>query len=97
MERKNKLKPLAAIVGTTFAVSLGGISVTNASEDPFALEKFEKGYMLAAGHGEGGCGEGKCGGSHDKKGSEGKCGESKGSEGSCGESKSKGEEGKCGS
>mgnify|MGYP001496864172 CR=1 FL=1 len=38
MERKKNLKPLAAIVGTTFAVSLGGVSIANASEDPFALD-----------------------------------------------------------
>ena len=81
MDKKIQLKPIAAVLGTTFAVTLGAASVANAAENPFAAEEFASGYMVADSHGEG-----KCGG---EKGGEGKCGEDKGGE-------DKGGEGKCG-
>ena len=85
---KKTLTPIAAVLGTTFAVSLSASPITLAAENPFALNDLSSGYMVAE---EGKCGEGKCG---EKEG-EGKCGEGK-----CGEGKDKGEgkcgEGKCG-
>ena len=96
MDKKNPLKPIAAALGTTFAVSLVAAPIVNAADNPFAAVEYSSGYMVADSHGEGKCGE--------SKGGEGKCGESKGAdakggEGKCGESKgadAKGGEGKCG-
>ena len=91
MGKKNQLKPLAAALGTTFAVTLAVSPIANAADNPFSATTFQSGYMVADGHGEGKCGEGKCG---ESKGGEGKCGESKDGEGKCGEAKDG--EGKCG-
>lgn len=85
MSKKNQLKPIAAALGATFAVTLAGSPLINAADNPFTINEFKSGYMVAAGHGEGGCGESKA------KEGEGKCGEGK-----CGESKAKEGEGKCG-
>ena len=106
MDKKVQLKPIAAALGATFAVTLAASPLLNAAENPFSAVEFSSGYMVAGDHAEGKCGEskgaeGKCG---ESKGAEGKCGESKGAEGKCGESKgaegkcgeSKGAEGKCG-
>ncbi len=82
MSKRIQLKPLAAAIGTTFAVSLAVSPVANAADNPFGMTQYENGYMVA----EGKCGEGKCG---DKKEAEGKCGEGK-----CGDKKEA--EGKCG-
>jgi uncharacterized low-complexity protein len=75
MSKKTVISPLAAAVGTVFAVSLSHSSVTNATENPFSMQSVSGGSTLLA---EGKCGEGKCG--------EGKCGSSmmKGGEGKCG-------------
>jgi len=97
MFNKTQLKPLAAAIGTTFAVSLAVSPVVNAAENPFSMTQHENGYMVA----EGNCGEGKCG---DKKEEEGKCGDKmKGDkeegEGKCGDKMKddmKEGEGKCG-
>jgi len=104
MSKKTTLKPIAAALGTTFAVSLAASPVANAAENPFSMTELSNGgYMVAGEHGEGKCGEGKgkCG---DKKKGEGKCGEGKcgdkkKGEGKCGEGKcgdKKKGEGKCG-
>ena len=103
MAKKPTLKPVAAALGTTFAVALAASPLVNAAENPFSVTNLESGYMVA-GDVEGKCGEGKCGG--DKKEAEGKCGEGKcggdkkEAEGKCGEGKCGGDkkeaEGKCG-
>lgn len=92
MSKKVSLKPVAAALGTTFAVSLAISPLANAAENPFNMTELSNGgYMIA----EGNCGE--------KKEAEGKCGESKSEEGKCGENKDqsmseegKKKEGKCG-
>ena len=92
---KKQLKPLAAALGTTFAVTLAASPLANAAENPFSVTTFESGYMVSGEHGaEGKCGEAKCGG--DKPEAEGKCGgEKSDAEGKCGGEKAEGE-GKCG-
>lgn len=98
---------LGAIVGTAIAASVVISPVVNADQNPFSVAELQQGYQVAAGHLEGGCGEGRCG--EDKTKKEGKCGEGscgedkaknsdcddKEKEGKCGEDKAK-EEGKCG-
>ena len=93
MSNKTQLKPLAAAIGTTFAVSLAVSPVVNAADNPFSMTEYQSGYMVAEGNcGDKSEGEGKCG---DKEEGEGKCGEGK-----CGEEKEEAEgkcgEGKCG-
>ena len=90
MSNKSSLKPIAAALGTTFAVSLAMSPVANAADNPFAMNELSSGYMLADAHAEGKCGEGKCG-EGKKADKEGKCGEGK-----CGEGKKAEKEGKCG-
>ena len=85
MAKNMKLKPVAAALGTTFAVTLAASPLANASENPFSVTAFESGYMVA------GDAEGKCGGDKD---AEGKCGGDKDAEGKCGGDKDA--EGKCG-
>jgi hypothetical protein len=104
MSKKSELKSIAAVLGTTFAVSLAVSPIANAAENPFGATQFQTGYMVAGEEGK--CGgdkgaEGKCGGDKDAegkcggdKGAEGKCGGEKGAEGKCGGEK--GAEGKCG-
>jgi uncharacterized low-complexity protein len=99
-----KMKPIAAAVGTAFVASLASASVAVADDSLFVAEGLESGYDLLAQAegkcGEGKCGEGKCGEGDDKdkegegKCGEGKCGEDKDAEGKCGEDKDA--EGKCG-
>lgn len=97
MVKNSELKTVAALLGTTFAVTLAIAPIANAAENPFGITQFQSGYMVA---GE----EGKCGGN---KGAEGKCGgekdkkdkKDKDAEGKCGGKKATGEkaaEGKCG-
>ncbi|MEX2524263.1 MAG: hypothetical protein WD750_04835 [Gammaproteobacteria bacterium] len=102
MSNNNRLKPVSAILGTTFVVSLSASPLANAAENPFNTTELSGGYMVADAHGEGKCGEGKCGekegeGKCGEKKGEGKCGEKEG-EGKCGEKKGEGKcgEGKCG-
>ena len=89
MSKKTKLKPIAAALGTTFAVSLSLSPIANAAENPFTMTELSQGgYMVADSHGDG---EGKCG--EDKEG-EGSCGEDKDGEGEEGEGEEgEGEEG----
>jgi uncharacterized low-complexity protein len=94
MSKGSEVKSIAAVLGTTFAVSLAAAPFAQAAENPFGVTQFQAGYMVA---GE----EGKCGGD---KGAEGKCGAEKEAEGKCGANKEaegkcggdKGAEGKCG-
>ena len=110
MAKNMKLKPIAAALGTTFAVTLAASPLANATENPFSVTSFDSGYMVA-GDTEGKCGEGKCGGDHDEDGghgdkaeAEGKCGEGKcggdhdedGGHGDKAEAEGKCGEGKCG-
>lgn len=68
MSDKRKLGPVAAALGTTFAISLAASPLANAAENPFSMTEHGSSYTVA----EGECGEGKCG---DKEEGEGKCGE----------------------
>ncbi|MFP6681548.1 MAG: hypothetical protein VCB07_05050 [Gammaproteobacteria bacterium] len=67
MAKNLKLKPIAAALGTTFAVTLAASPLANAAQNPFSVTAFDTGYMVAGEEGK--CGEGRCG--------EGKCGEGK--------------------
>ena len=103
MSNKTTVTPIAAAIGTAFAISLSTSPLVNATENPFGMNAFDSGYQVA----EGACGEskdaqmseekkeaeGKCG--EEKKEAEGKCGENKEGEGKCGENKEE-TEGKCG-
>jgi len=87
-----KTTPIAAVLGTAFAVSVASTAVS-AAENPFGMSDLGNGYSVAMGDkpAEGKCGEGKCG-EAKKKASEAKCGEGK-----CGgEAKKKASEAKCG-
>jgi len=93
MLKKRTLKPVAAVLGTTFAVALAASPIANAANNPFSLTEISSGYMVAD-QAEGKCGEGKCGEAKakDKKESEGKSrvakdGDKKSDEGKCGEGK----------
>ena len=62
--KKSNFKPMAAALGTTFAISLAVSPVANAADNPFGMTELSKsGYMTAAGHGEGGLSllEARCG------------------------------------
>jgi len=76
-------KPLAAAIGSAFAVSLAASPVVNAEQNPFAMNELSSGYQVADM-------EGKCGG---KKEREGNCGGKKEREGNCGGKMNKYEEG----
>ena len=98
--KKKPLTPVAAALGTTFAVSLSASPMVNAAENPFSMNELPSGYMVAE--------EGTCGNmpvdeeatadestaapetKPQAKAEEGKCGEGK-----CGE-KRKMHNGKCG-
>ncbi len=93
MLKKRTLKPIAAVLGTTFAVALAASPIANAANNPFSLTEISSGYMVAD-QAEGKCGEGKCGEgkAKDKKESKGKSREAKdvdkkSDEGKCGEGK----------
>jgi uncharacterized low-complexity protein len=71
---------LAASIGA--AAGIAGYAQA-ASNNPFAMQSLNSGYMVASADAksmEGKCGEGKCGGNKaktDAKAKEGKCGEGK--------------------
>lgn len=91
----NVVKPIAAVVGVAFVLSLAVTSTAMAGDNLFSTADLENGYQLAGEKGEEGkCGEGKCGGDKADKGEEGSSGGDKGEEGSCGGDK--GTEGACG-
>lgn len=95
-----KLTPIAAALGTAFALSIATSPVAADSANPFGMSDLVSGYSVAMGDkpAEGKCGEGKkgeakCGA--DKKAGEAKCGaDKKAGEAKCGADKKK--EGKCG-
>ena len=66
MSVKHNRKPLVLALGTAMTATLAGMSVGNASENPFSMSPLPGGYLQVA--------EGKCGG---KMPAEGKCGEGK--------------------
>jgi uncharacterized low-complexity protein len=83
-----KVKPIAALIGTTFVASLATAGAASADE-LFVTAEMDKGYdLLAQADAEGKCGEGEgdAEGEGDD-GAEGKCGEGKCGEGKCGEGK----------
>ncbi len=98
-----KLTPIAAALGTAFALSMAISPVSADAANPFAQADLVSGYSVAMGDSpaEGKCGESKCGANkkaeakcgsdkmkHDaKKAGEGKCGGSKAKEAKCGEGK----------
>ena len=89
-----KLTPVAAALGTAFALSVATTPVAADSANPFGMADLVNGHSVAMGDkpAEGKCGEGKCGADKAKKATEGKCGEGK-----CGADKAKkATEGKCG-
>lgn len=94
---KKTVTPLAAAIGTAFALSIAAAPVS-AEVNPFGMTDLSAGYQQVA--------EGKCGAQQkaEKKGTEGKCGEGKcggakemekNMEGKCGGAKAE-KEGKCG-
>ena len=100
MSKKQKLTPVAAVMGTAFAASMAMSNVAVAADagaNPFAMNELSSGYMQVASEGkcggkkstEGKCGEGKCGGKKEMdKNMEGNCGGKKAEkEGKCGEGK----------
>lgn len=104
MSKEKNRKPIAVVIGTTFAVSLLAGSAVYAAENPFSLSDSRASYTVADAHEEGGAGDGaedKKGKGEDCCGKKGKDGEKK-AEGSCGEGScgedgaKKEEEGKCG-
>ena len=107
MEKKTPTRPLAAAIGTTFAVTLAATPIAQATGNPFAAVEYQGGYMVAADEAEAKCGasmgEGKCGGAATdaKAQTDGKAKETdaKSGEGKCGGmgGDAKAHEGKCGS
>ena len=94
---KQTIKPLAAACGLVFMASASIVPAAFAGQNPFQADELSPGYSLANHHGEGKCGEGKCGG--EKADGEGSCGGEKAededtsggekaeAEGKCGETK----------
>ncbi len=68
MKSKFKLKPIPAVLGVTFAVTMAAAPLANA-ENPFSFNEMGGGYMVAE------TSEGKCGTESVKK--EGMCGAKK--------------------
>jgi uncharacterized low-complexity protein len=83
MRSKTKMNPMSVALGAALVATMGALPAAHAAADnPFGMSKLSSGYMVADGHMEGKCGEGKYGGSKADK--EGKCGEGKCGEGKCG-------------
>ena len=91
MDKKIQLKPMAAALGTTFAITLAASPLVNASDNPFSATEFTSDYMVAnSDPSEGKCGQGRWAKSKAKaKEKEGKVGDGKAGEGKCGEGKAK--------
>lgn len=92
----NKKTSIALAASAAMTAGLAFSPIVAADSNPFQSIELSNGYMqLAKDHGEGKCGEAKCG--DEMKGKEAKCGEDmKGAEGKCGEDSKKDAEGKCG-
>ncbi|MCL5975922.1 MULTISPECIES: low-complexity protein [Methylophaga] len=87
----NKKTSIALAASAAMTAGLALSPMAAADSNPFQSTDLNNGYMqLAKDHGEGKCGEAKCG-EDAKKDKEGKCGEAK-----CGEDSKKDKEGKCG-
>lgn len=99
-DKKFTRKASLPLIGTALATGsllIGGVA--QAESNPFGYQELSSGYMIAAGHKEGRCGEGRCGekkrkGDCKDKGKkkamkEGHCGEGKCGEGKCGEGEKK--------
>ncbi|MDZ4201488.1 MAG: hypothetical protein U1C96_04985 [Gallionella sp.] len=88
----NYSKTLSLAVGAAFA-AVALTPAAFAAGNPFAMQKLDSGYQLAAADADkkadGKCGEGKCGADKkaDMKKKDGKCGEGKCGEGKCGADK----------
>ena len=93
-----KMNSLTLAVGAAFATTVLSAAAF-AGSNPFAMQKLDSGYQLAAADAnkkmdgscgdkmkDGKCGEGKCG-ADMKKVSDGKCGADKKKDGSCGAGK----------
>ena len=98
MSKKSTIKPVAAALGTAFALTLAAAPAANASSNPFGMTDLNAGYSIAMGDkpSEGKCSadkkaESKCGA--EKKKAEAKCSAAKKAEGTC--SAEKKAEGKC--
>ena len=70
--RSSRMKPVTALIGSAFVVSLASASFADTGANPFGAEHLAKGYALVAEEaaddakdddkdGEGKCGEGACG------------------------------------
>jgi uncharacterized low-complexity protein len=70
MSSKSPVKPLSVALGTVFTLSLANTAVSNAADNPFAMESVSGAYMLLAESNspEGKCAEGRCGCKHGKGG-----------------------------
>lgn len=75
--KDRKMKPIAAAIGTAFALSMTAGAVADEA-NPFEAQLIEDGTLLAAGHKEGGCGEDKDSDAPHAEGEEAKCGEGHG-------------------
>jgi uncharacterized low-complexity protein len=92
MSKKTTMKPLAAALGTAFALGVAATPAAADTANPFGMTDLSSGYQQVA---EGKCGEAKCGAKPtEAKPAEGKCGEKKAEEGKCGGEKAT--EAKCG-
>jgi len=90
----NKKTSIALAASAAMTAGLAFSPLAAADSNPFQSSELNSGYMqLAKDHGEGKCGEAKCG-EDSKKDKEGKCGEAKCGEDSKKDKKDK--EGKCG-
>ncbi len=56
MEKKSTTRPLAAALGTTFAVTLAAAPIAHAEGNPFAAIEYQAGYRVAAEEAEAKCG-----------------------------------------
>jgi len=70
----SKKSLIATAVGTAFVAGMAAAPIATATDNPFAMQSLDRGYMVAqAGKmGDGKCGQGKCGGMN--KAAENKCG-----------------------
>lgn len=69
---KKILSPVTAALGAAVVISLSGMQIANANENPFSMSDLGGGYMVSENH------EGSCGGMKEGQKAadhEGKCGE----------------------
>ena len=70
----SKKSLIAAAAGSAFVAGMSATPIASATDNPFAMQSLDRGYMVAqAGKtADGKCGQGKCGGMN--KATENKCG-----------------------